>query len=439
MYPILMRLADRGLLETTWESSSPGWSPATSPIPADRARAGPGRQAGRGVAPQGPADRLAARTGASMKSPSSAPDFRRGRWPWSAAAALWLFGFQTSVGGPPTDPPPDLGYYLQMGVFWVFLVTPWLIAVNLLRGRRSSTAQVGPRRDLPARLVALAVLTLPEQPPLLGRRDDRRARGRPRPACPTAVCRRVHSSGSCAAGPPARLPRSPEVRPSVHRHRGTGRRPRLHRRDGLLLGALPDCCAPPLPRLRPAAGRHPGRIRLAERSARQECSSRIGLASGIAVGATLTIAAGLLLTSRLGLRGVAGLDVGVLPYLYLIPIAVVFAGSAWAARRRSFRAGVQTAVWTVLLASLLTFAVALPEAVRWYDLDTSLILASDAVPLNAVGEYLRNFTWSLLLLPFWWLPFGLIGVALFPVRKAIRCSPTAGATEPISRGGAGRR
>ena len=105
----------------------------------------------------------------------------------------------------------------------------------------------------------------------------------------------------------------------------------------------------------------------------------------------------------------AGLDAGVLPCLCLIPIAVVSAGSAWAARRRSFRAGVQTAVWTVLLASLLTFAGARPEAVRWYALDTSLLLTSDAVPLSAVGENLRNFTWSLLLLPFWWLPFGIIG------------------------------
>jgi len=28
MYPILMRLADRGLLETTWESEPPGGRPA---------------------------------------------------------------------------------------------------------------------------------------------------------------------------------------------------------------------------------------------------------------------------------------------------------------------------------------------------------------------------------------------------------------------------
>jgi len=151
--------------------------------------------------------------------------------------------------------------------------------------------------------------------------------------------------------------------------------------------------------------------------------------SGIAVGGALTVAAGLLLTSRLGLRGVAGLDVGVLPYLYLIPIAVVFAGSAWAAARyRSFGAGLQTAVWTVLLASLLTYAVALSEAVRWYARHASLILAGDAVPLSAVGENLRNFTWSLLLLPFWWLPFGILGglaARLNPGGPGRRSAPSA--------------
>ena len=64
-------------------------------------------------------------------------------------------------------------------------------------------------------------------------------------------------------------------------------------------------------------------------------------------------------------------------------------------------------MWTALLASLVTYAVAVSEALRWYALDTSLILASDAVPLSAVGENLRNFTWALLLLPYWWLPFGV--------------------------------
>jgi hypothetical protein len=74
--------------------------------------------------------------------------------------------------------------------------------------------------------------------------------------------------------------------------------------------------------------------------------------------------------------------------------------------------------------------VALPEAVRWYAHDASLLLASDAVPLNAVGENLRNFTWSLWLLPFWWLPFGLIGGGLLAKRpspggRGIRSAPSA--------------
>ena len=77
------------------------------------------------------------------------------------------------------------------------------------------------------------------------------------------------------------------------------------------------------------------------------------------------------------------MDAGIFGYLYLAPIIVIFAASAWAsALRRSRRAGVQTAVWTALLASLVTYAVAVSEAVRWYALDTSLILASDAVPLE---------------------------------------------------------
>ena len=91
-----------------------------------------------------------------------------------------------------------------------------------------------------------------------------------------------------------------------------------------------------------------------------------------------------------------------------------------------------------MLASLLTYAVALPEAVRWYALDTSLILASDAVPLSAVGENLRNFTWSLLLLPFWWLPFGIIGARCsLLARRAYSCQPQSDQT--VSPGGPGRR
>jgi hypothetical protein len=106
-------------------------------------------------------------------------------------------------------------------------------------------------------------------------------------------------------------------------------------------------------------------------------------------------------------------DAGLCAYLILAPIVALFASSAAvAAMRRSFRAGVQTAVWTALLASLAVFAFGIPEAIRWYRFETSLIFAGDGVPIEAVGENLRGFAWGLVLLPFWWLPFGVIGAAI---------------------------
>jgi hypothetical protein len=129
-------------------------------------------------------------------------------------------------------------------------------------------------------------------------------------------------------------------------------------------------------------------------------AQRIGIGSGVVLGS------GLWLASELGLRHVPLFDVGIAPYVYLAPVAVTFAAAALGGSRR---VGVQAAVWTVLFGSLAIFAVALLESVRWYQLQTSLILAGDGIPLEAVGENLRNFTWGLILLPAWWLPFGLIG------------------------------
>ena len=60
------------------------------------------------------------------------------------AAVLWLFGFQTSVGGPPTDPPAGFGYYLQFVIGWALLATPWLVAVRLLHRDRSAAAPFWP-------------------------------------------------------------------------------------------------------------------------------------------------------------------------------------------------------------------------------------------------------------------------------------------------------
>jgi hypothetical protein len=136
-------------------------------------------------------------------------------------------------------------------------------------------------------------------------------------------------------------------------------------------------------------------------------------ARGVGVGGALALGVGLLVASRLGLRGVGTLEGGVYNYLLLAPVAVVGAGSVMvAAVGRSFRAGVQAAVWTTLLSSLAVYAVGLAEAIRWYQLKSSLIFAGDGVPLWAAGENLRGFAWGLVLLPFWWLPFGVIGAAI---------------------------
>jgi hypothetical protein len=124
----------------------------------------------------------------------------------------------------------------------------------------------------------------------------------------------------------------------------------------------------------------------------------------------VALGAGLVVVSRLDLRDGSG---GIAGYLFLVPVALLFATSGVvAAVGRSLRAGVQAAVWTALLGSLAVFAAGLVEAVRWYRFNSSLIFMGDSVPLHAAGENLGDFIGLLVLLPVWWLPFGLIGAAL---------------------------
>ena len=48
----------------------------------------------------------------------------------------------------------------------------------------------------------------------------------------------------------------------------------------------------------------------------------------------------------------------------------------------------------------------------WYQDDHSLILVGDAVRPEFIGENIRKFTWFLILFPYLWLPFGVIGAAI---------------------------
>jgi hypothetical protein len=384
---------------------------------------------------------------------------RAGQWVLYAAVALlalgWAVGFDVSIGIAPTA---NLGYYLPLVAF---VAVPWLVAVWLLwRARPAGSGTRQPATDGPARLLAAAVATLPgdrrdwgaAMTAELARVQGRSVRWRFAAGCaraalfpPRASRVPVLVAGALAAaltaglavgaalpalrvfvvafvvivGVPAvvAVARSCRLGPSVSGLAITAvglvgvaaciavtgqflaRYPiaalHLQPATALFLAALLAGCvwltlAPP--RWLTTTGRLP---------------------RGIAIVAAVALGAGLLVVSRLGLRDVAGLDAGIFGYLFGVPIGVVFAGSLLAAAvRRSFRAGVQAAVWTALLASPVIFAIAVSEAVHWYQLHTSLILAGDSVPLHAVGENLRNFTWGLLLFPLWWLPFGVLGAAV---------------------------
>jgi hypothetical protein len=131
-----------------------------------------------------------------------------------------------------------------------------------------------------------------------------------------------------------------------------------------------------------------------------------GLARRLGIGAAVALGLAFVLTSRLADR-----DHGVSDFLLAGPVVVFFAGSAVAAAAEgSFRAGVQAAVWTALVGTLLVFVIGLPEALHWYRVDGRLLL--DGERGYAFGESLGSAIWMLVLIPVWGLPFGVIGAAV---------------------------
>ena len=70
----------------------------------------------------------------------------------------------------------------------------------------------------------------------------------------------------------------------------------------------------------------------------------------VGVATALVLAAGFGLSSRLALRGVAGLDAGMMGYVLLASPLVALTGSATAAAAgRSFRSGLAAAAWATVL------------------------------------------------------------------------------------------
>jgi hypothetical protein len=134
----------------------------------------------------------------------------------------------------------------------------------------------------------------------------------------------------------------------------------------------------------------------------------------------LVLAAGFVLSSRLALRGVAGLDAGMMGYVLLVSPLVVLTGSAAAAAAgRSFRSGLAAAAWATVLGGLLVVVAWLAEAPHWYRQGRGLLL--DGEGGLGVGANLGDAVWwTLIVLALWALPLGVIGAAAGGARACRR-------------------
>jgi hypothetical protein len=110
------------------------------------------------------------------------------------------------------------------------------------------------------------------------------------------------------------------------------------------------------------------------------------------------------------------------PVLVLAPIAVFFVPAFAAGRAgRSFRSGLQAAVWTVTATIPLTYAVWLPEGLRRHAIDGRLLVDGDVVA--PVGANLADaLVFCLGILPVLGLTLAVIGAGL-AARTTHRASP----------------
>jgi len=395
------------------------------------------------------------------------------------AAALWQVGLIVATGGLSENRPSS--YWFDFFALSLVLATPWMVAIRLLwRAWRAEATASSSTMDPPTRLLAAATATLPE-----GRRDWGEAMNAELAQVPARSARWRFAFG-CAlvAIFPPRSNRGPivvaagssagallltgftvgEAFPPMRAFAMTfigligaaavvmvarsGPRPKPTSGPAVMVAGtagVASCIVATgyLIDRYPAAALHlhapaaillavilagalwlvtsPPRVLTADRWARP-----------VAVAVALVLGFGLLQSSRSDLRGSGR---GIVGYVFFVPIAAIFMTAVVvAAGRRSLWAGVQAAVWTALLASLAFCAIAMAEAVRWYQADTSLILAGDGVPLDAVGENIRNFTYFLVLLPLFWLPFGVFGAALGRAGRArlSRGRPSGNPSDAVS-------
>jgi hypothetical protein len=137
-------------------------------------------------------------------------------------------------------------------------------------------------------------------------------------------------------------------------------------------------------------------------------------------GMAAALAAAMVLSSRLGLRELAGWDEGAMGFLFTAPILVVLPGSALAAAAaRSFGSGARAAAWAVLLAGPLIAAAWLVEAVAWHEQGLGLLL--DGEGGRGVGANLADAVWwPLIFLTLWALPMGVLGATAGAAARSVR-------------------
>jgi hypothetical protein len=154
-----------------------------------------------------------------------------------------------------------------------------------------------------------------------------------------------------------------------------------------------------------------GCARLALAPPRVLMGDRTARAVGVVV--SVGFAVGFVLASRLPGQENGGVG----PYLLFPPIGLFFVCAAVAATRRSFRTGVLTAIWTILLGTTWVFVLWLMESEHWDRNGMGLLFDADGP--RAIGVNLGDgIKWVATWLPVWGLPIGVLGAAAGARRRA---------------------
>jgi hypothetical protein len=157
-------------------------------------------------------------------------------------------------------------------------------------------------------------------------------------------------------------------------------------------------------------------------------TSRRARRAGLGVG--VAVAGGMLLNAHLNDIS-AGQSIGL--YILGVPVVALFVTS-WvvAATDRSFGAGLQATVWTVVVTCLPGFVVYVIEAFRYQQAGIHPI---DGDPSASLGMQLHEaITWMLVYIPAAALPFGVFGAVLGAVTaRPPSPVPAAGHRQPVWR------